>query len=238
MAVKYIQTSPVTPQVANNAQFDRQGFTSGYTHCMQEVFRHLGSSQHVTEETKLHLYCHLNSVINSSDTHAQTPSPHMHTTPLNGFHDAATTAPTNANVNDANRLHQNHLSSVFDQHVQRNSQLIKTETPQEFLTSLQNFGNPTPSINDCFPSSNSSPDDLDTRTSFPDSFACTPNGFNMNTMEWYRGQTEWSQYSPEMSTSGGSDVAPNCQKSLTVMDTTASSTDSTSSSSSSMWRPW
>ncbi|XP_033763824.1 transcription factor HES-2-like [Pecten maximus] len=185
-------------------------YTSGFTRCQEEVFRLLNQDVSVSNDVKMRLFYHLSRF---PTTH-QTPPPASYSVdPSPATLASDYTCPVLPGYSTPGQsLYTSELHVPIQGHQWSPDQMSRTALS-------------SPSFNQS---------SMDTTSSLP---LCTPNGFNMSSMEWFRGHSEWSHSSPDVSS-----ASPDMSSAGVSEISKAAFPDSVStysdSSSSSMWRPW
>ncbi|XP_060080183.1 transcription factor HES-2-like [Ylistrum balloti] len=182
-------------------------YTTGFTRCQEEVFRLLNQDVTVSSDVKMRLFCHLSRFQNVSSH--QAPAYSVDQSPANLVSEY--TCPVMSSYSTpGHSMYTTDLHRSVSGHQWSPGQTSAVSSPTLDQSSI------------------------DPASSLP---MCTPNGFNMSSMEWFRGYSEWNHsspdansVSPDLSTAGVSEISR-----ITSQDSVSMTSDS---SSSSMWRPW
>ncbi|XP_069107118.1 transcription factor HES-5-like [Argopecten irradians] len=207
MTVQYLQKDIPTGHSKNS------DYMSGFSRCQEEVFRLLNQDVSVNNDVKMRLFYHL----------SRFPSPQQTPPPVTNYN--VDLSPANLSADYTCPVLPGYATpghSMYTNDLHLPTQGHHRWSPDQMSgTALS-----SPSFNQSAMDSSSS--------SLP---LCTPNGFNMSSMEWFRGYSEWSNSSPDVSS-----VSPDVSSAGVSEISKAPSPDSASmysdSSSSSMWRPW
>lgn len=190
-------------------------YGAGFAHCQDEVFQCLNQDVTIGNDVKMRLYCHLSGVqgIPSASSEPNTPP---------GYHLDQSPA----------TLSGSYTCPVMSTSMSGYGTPVNSAYCAELHIPLQGHHWQADTVRD-IPNSSPSPHKpiTDSVTSLP---LCTPNGFNMSSMEWFRGYSEWCHSSPEI----GPDPSYVDVSEVNKMATQDSVSVASDSSSSSVWRPW
>ncbi|XP_021355435.1 transcription factor HES-2-like [Mizuhopecten yessoensis] len=184
-------------------------YTSGFIRCQEEVFRLLNQDVSVSNDVKMRLFCHLSG--QQTGTSHQTQAYSVDQSPAG--------------------LANNYTCPVVSGHTTPSHSMYASDLHRP--VQVQQWS-PDPMAGAAMSSPSLDQSLMDTSSSLP---LCTPNGFNMSNMEWFRGYSEWCHSSPDVS-SVSPDVSSAGMSEISRVASHDSASTISDSSSSSVWRPW